>query len=278
MEKVTENSSFMYTIWLVLALICMGYYIVCATYAGVGSSFIFIWLLGAVFFGLVFAVRVLEIKGIIHVAKVLRICFIVIMSTGAFLFIFIEALIIKGMMAKPKDNCDYIIVLGCQIRGDHITRSLKNRLDVAVSYAIDNPDTTIIVSGGRGKGENTTEAFAMYNYLVSKGIDGSRIIQEDNSTDTSENMKYSVQYIENTDSLVGIVTNNFHIARSRLLARHAGFCVRKFLRIYYLYIKKYLYFSLITELLRTQCKLCCHLQKGIAEKLVQAKRVCFSAI
>ena len=127
----------MYTIWLVLALICMGYYIVCATYAGVGSSFIFIWLLGAVFFGLVFAVRVLEIKGIIHVAKVLRICFIVIMSTGAFLFIFIEALIIKGMMAKPKDNCDYIIVLGCQIRGDHITRSLKNRLDVAVSYAIE---------------------------------------------------------------------------------------------------------------------------------------------
>ena len=69
MEKVTENSSFMYTIWLVLALICMGYYIVCATYAGVGSSFIFIWLLGAVFFGLVFAVRVLEIKGIIHVAN-----------------------------------------------------------------------------------------------------------------------------------------------------------------------------------------------------------------
>ena len=62
MEKVTENSSFMYTIWLVLALICMGYYIVCATYAGVGSSFIFIWLLGAVFFGLVFAVRVLKIK------------------------------------------------------------------------------------------------------------------------------------------------------------------------------------------------------------------------
>ena len=212
MEKVTENSSFMYTIWLVLALICLGYYIVCATYAGIGSSFIFIWLMGAVFFGLVFAVRVLEIKGIIHVAKVFRICFIVIMAAGASLFIFIEALIIKGMMAKPKDNCDYIIVLGCQIRGDHITRSLKNRLDVAVSYAIDNPDTTIIVSGGRGKGENTTEAFAMYNYLVSRGIDGSRIIQEDNSTDTSEN----------TDSLVGIATNNFHIARSRLLARHAG--------------------------------------------------------
>ncbi|MFQ7395752.1 MAG: YdcF family protein [Lachnospira eligens] len=219
MEKVTENSSFMYTIWLVLALICMGYYIVCATYAGVGSSFIFIWLMGAVFFGLIFAVRVLEIKGIIHVAKVLRICFIVIMATGASLFIFIEALIIKGMMAKPKDNCDYIIVLGCQIRGDHITRSQEQLM--LQFYAL-IPDTTIIVSGGKGKGENTTEAYAMYNYLVSKGIDSSRIIQEDKSTDTSENMKYSVKYMDNKDALAGIVTNNFHVARSRLLARHAG--------------------------------------------------------
>ena len=217
-----EKKIFMNVIWLVLALICLGYYIMCASYAGIGSSFIFIWLMGAVFFGLVFTVRLLEIKGIIYVAKALKICFIAVMALGVSLFVFVEAIIIKGMMTKPQDNCDYIIVLGCQIRGDHITRSLKNRLNVAVDYATDNPDTTIIVSGGRGKGENTTEAFAMYNYLVSKGIDGSRIIQEDKSTDTSENMKYSVQYIENTDSLVGIATNNFHIARSRLLARHAG--------------------------------------------------------
>lgn len=217
-----EKKIFMNVIWLVLALICLGYYIMCASYAGIGSSFIFIWLMGAVFFGLVFTVRLLEIKGIIYVAKALKICFIAVMALGVSLFVFVEAIIIKGMMTKPQDNCDYIIVLGCQIRGDHITRSLKNRLNVAVDYATDNPDTTIIVSGGKGKGENTTEAYAMYNYLVSKGIGSSRIIQEDKSTNTSENMKYSVQYIENKDSLVGIATNNFHIARSRLLARHAG--------------------------------------------------------
>ncbi|MDO5338879.1 MAG: YdcF family protein [Eubacteriales bacterium] len=217
-----EKKIFMNVIWLVLALICLGYYIKCASYAGIGSSFIFIWLIGTVFFGLIFTVKLLELKGIIHVANLFRICFIVIMAAGISLFVFVEAIIIKGMTAKPRNNCDYIIVLGCQIRGDHITRSLKNRLNVAVDYAADNPDTTIIVSGGKGKGENTTEAYAMYNYLVSKGIDGSRIIQEDKSTDTSENMKYSVKYIDNKDAMVGIVTNNFHIARSRLLARHAG--------------------------------------------------------
>ena len=217
-----EKKIFMNVICLVLALICLGYYIMCASYAGIGSSFIFIWLIGAVFFGLVFTVRLLEIKGIIYVAKALKICFIAVMALGVSLFVFVEAIVIKGMMTKPQDNCDYIIVLGCQIRGDHITRSLKNRLNVAVDYATDNPDTTIIVSGGKGKGENTTEAYAMYNYLVSKGIDSSRIIQEDKSTDTSENMKYSVKYMDNKDALAGIVTNNFHVARSRLLARHAG--------------------------------------------------------
>ncbi len=217
-----EKKIFMNVIWLVLALICLGYFIMCASYAGIGSSFIFIWLIGAVFFGLIFTVRLLEIKGVIHVAKALRICFIAVMVLGVSLFVFVEVIIIKGIMTKPQDNCDYIIVLGCQIRGDHITRSLKNRLNVAADYATDNPYTTIIVSGGKGKGENTTEAYAMYNYLVSKGIDGSRIIQEDKSTDTSENMKCSVKYIDNKDALVGIVTNNFHVARSRLLARHVG--------------------------------------------------------
>ena len=65
------------------------------------------------------------------------------------------------MKQKPRDNCDYIIVLGCQIRGERITKSLKKRLDAAYDYAINNPDTKIIVSGGQGKGESKTEALAV---------------------------------------------------------------------------------------------------------------------
>lgn len=68
-----------------------------------GGFIIYIYMAdGCCLFGLIFAVRVLEIKGIIHVAKVLRICFIVIMAAGVSLFIFIEVLIIKGMTAKPR--------------------------------------------------------------------------------------------------------------------------------------------------------------------------------
>ena len=93
------------------------------------------------------------------------------------------------MKKKPEDNCDYIIVLGCQIRGDWITKSLKNRLDAAYDYACSNQDTRIIVSGGQVKGENKTEALAMYEYLCSRGISSERIVMEDKSTDTNENMR-----------------------------------------------------------------------------------------
>ena len=45
---------------------------------------------------------------------------------------------------------------------------------------------------------------------------------EDKSTDTNENMKYSIQYIDNYNASIGIVTNNFHIFRAKLLARGKG--------------------------------------------------------
>ena len=82
----------------------------------------------------------------------------------------------------------------------------------------------IIVSGGKGQGENTSEAEAMYRYLTQKGIDGSRIIKEEQSTNTDENMSYSAQFIENKEDKVAIVTSNFHIFRAKLLAKAKGLC------------------------------------------------------
>lgn len=63
----------------------------------------------------------------------------------------------------------------------------------------------------------------MYDYLVGKGIDPERILREDKSTDTSENIAFSAKIIGGTDYDVGIVTNNFHVFRGMMLARHAGF-------------------------------------------------------
>ena len=209
-------------ICLILSIICLAYYILCVSYAGRKSSFIWIWLLGTIFFAGLYIAGTLDAKGIIDIPQLVKNIARVVIITGFVIFAILESLIVISMKQKPDYNCEYVIVLGCQIRGDRITRSLKRRLDSAYDYACINTECKIIVSGGQGRGENKTEALAMYEYLCERGIDSDRIIMEDKSTDTSENMKYSVQYIENKDSLVGIVTNNFHIARSRLLASHAG--------------------------------------------------------
>lgn len=207
---------------LFLAVFCLIYYIICAVYAGIGSSFIFIWLVGAIFFALISFAVFAELKGIIKILLWVKKTFAAVMIFGVTLFVILEIMIITGMKNNSDKQCDYILVLGCQIRGDHITKSLKNRLDIAYEHSIANPKAKIIVSGGKGKGENTTEALAMKNYLVSKGVEEDRILMEDRSTDTSENMKYSAELIDNRDSVVAIATNNFHVRRSRLLAAHVG--------------------------------------------------------
>ena len=214
----------MYIVWLCLAVFCLVYYIICASYAGIGSSFIFIWLMGAVFFAILFEVKVLEHNGIISVNRIIKMAVSAIIIIGLVLFIFIEILIVSGMAEKPQKDCRYLIVLGCQVRGNEVTKSLRYRLDKAYEYAEENKDVMIIVSGGQGKGENVSEAEAMKLYLVKKGIDENRIIMEDKSTDTSENIRYSFAIIgeDNKDVPVAIVTNNFHIKRSVLLAKHIG--------------------------------------------------------
>ena len=90
-------------------------------------------------------------------------------------FIAVEILILCAMAVMPKRKLKYIIILGAQIRGKKITNSLKRRLDKGLRYLQENPETICIVSGGKGKGEEISEAEAMFAYLKDCGVDGERI-------------------------------------------------------------------------------------------------------
>jgi uncharacterized SAM-binding protein YcdF (DUF218 family) len=89
-----------------------------------------------------------------------------------------------------------------------------------------HPAAVCIVSGGQGKNEPVTEASVMKNYLVSKGIDPSRIAEEPNSYDTKENMTKSAGIMKTryagTQMTAVIVTSGFHIFRSVKLAEYSG--------------------------------------------------------
>ncbi len=142
---------------------------------------------------------------------------------GVILFVVVEGCIFAHYHDKGREDLDYIIVLGAQMKPAGPSAVLKFRLDAAYEYLTANEGTICVVSGGQGSNEPCTEAEGMYQYLVEKGISPDRILLEDQSTDTSENIAYSARLIGGTDVSVGIVTNNFHVFRGVRLAKHAGF-------------------------------------------------------
>lgn len=113
-----------------------------------------------------------------------------------------------------------LIVLGCQVKGETPSLMLSERLCAAYEYLSENPNSSCIVSGGKGKDEKISEAECMYNYLTEHGIDENRIYIEDASTSTYENLKFSSKIISENglNPKVGIVTNEFHEYRALKLA------------------------------------------------------------
>ena len=120
-----------------------------------------------------------------------------------------------------------MIVLGCQVREDGPSVLLRDRLDEALAYWEDHEDTLIVVSGGQGSNEPTTEARAMADYLEERGVEEDQILLEDRSHNTAQNLRYSRALLEEAgEDLSGgviVVSNGFHLTRARMLAQRAGF-------------------------------------------------------
>lgn len=124
---------------------------------------------------------------------------------------------------EPKET-DLIIVLGCKVKGERPSRMLRRRLDAAYEAMQKHPDALVVLSGGKGSDEKISEAEGMRRYLVEKGADESRLIMEDKSTNTFENIKFSFAI---TDKLgcgrdITIVTDGFHQYRASLIAKQEG--------------------------------------------------------
>lgn len=123
------------------------------------------------------------------------------------------------MHIKEKNDLDYIIVLGAQVYKDKPSSVLKYRLDRAITYLNENPNALCIVSGGKGENEPFSEGYGMKEYLVKNNIAENRIIIEDKSKSTKENLINSKKIINDETKTIGIVTNNFHMYRALLIAK-----------------------------------------------------------
>ena len=118
-----------------------------------------------------------------------------------------------------------LVVLGCQVHPWGPSVLLQDRLNTALAYWQEHPETVIVVSGGQGPDEPTTEAQAMYDYLVARGVPAEQIHREETSHNTWENVNYSLALLKELGlegEGVAVVSNGFHLTRVEMLWRRAG--------------------------------------------------------
>ena len=193
----------------------------CAILALAGA-FLFFCLPGYKFAGL----ALMGLSALIPVYHFLRHDFLRRVLTSLLALGFVVLSITGGTIARSAEGTtdpesDYLIVLGCQVRGTVPSRMLRQRLDAALDYLNAHPDATAIVSGGMGPGEDITEAQCMADYLIAAGIDPTRILLEDRATSTMENLRFSLELME-PGSTAAIVSNEFHLYRAGQMAQLLG--------------------------------------------------------
>jgi len=146
---------------------------------------------------------------------------------GCFISISVLSLLIISELksdVESNQSFDYVVVLGAGLEGDQVSDRLKIRLDTAL-VVVKDLDATIIVSGGQGRHELISEAEAMYRYLVDNGVAESKIIKEEESTSTQENIRLSNKLMSHENSSVVIVTSDYHMYRAKMLGKRVGWDV-----------------------------------------------------
>ncbi|WNV88194.1 YdcF family protein [Umezawaea sp. Da 62-37] len=128
---------------------------------------------------------------------------------------------------RPKRDVDFVVVLGAGLNGTKVPPLLASRLDrgrKAYDAAVAKGGSpALVTSGGQGPGEELPESHAMADYLVAGGVDRDRVLLEDKSTTTLENLSLSGAIMSDVrpDYRCLVVTNNYHVLRAALLARKA---------------------------------------------------------
>ncbi len=123
-----------------------------------------------------------------------------------------------------KEKADVIIVLGCRVRGDEPSLALLKRADSAYKFMLLNPESIAVLSGGKGKDELISEAECMRRILLSRGISDKRLVLEDKSTSTDENIRFSKKLLE----AMGRNTNRIAVATSEYHQKRAGIICKRY--------------------------------------------------
>ncbi|MBS9337283.1 YdcF family protein [Fructobacillus parabroussonetiae] len=132
---------------------------------------------------------------------------------------------------RPKSDQEYAIVLGSGlIGGTKVSPLLGSRIQAAIDLQKNQFNQTgrmltIVMSSGQGGDEKLAEGVAMKAYALEQGVPEDKILVDDQSKNTYENMLFSKQLLDEHgfDLKKGIfATNDYHVFRAAGYARLVG--------------------------------------------------------
>ena len=155
---------------------------------------------------------------------ILRKLIAVLLLLAVLAFGALEAVVVSGGHDDIQGEPNVMIILGAKVESWGPSVLLRNRLDTALDYLEDHPKVLVVVSGGQGSNEPVSEAQSMKDYLVAHGVKEKQILMEDQSHNTWQNMNFTFDLLKEQgygDQMgqVLVVSNGFHLARSRMLFR-----------------------------------------------------------
>lgn len=255
LKKLERRKGMQIFLWITLVVLLLYavfafLYTTVVVYAsGTATSFLWFWPLT---FGIALVAAIalfLVLTGKLPRLKTAAMGFSVLFWVCMAAFLTVEAVIFSAGRKEPAANASYVIVLGAQVRGEVPTLVLNARIKAAAEYLKEHPDAVAVASGGKGSGEAISEAEAIRRGLVRLGIAEERILLEDGSTSTTENLKFSAKLIQSYEAGrkgeskpegntadgedagmvyfvpkgVVLVTNDFHVYRATRLAGNLGY-------------------------------------------------------
>ena len=121
---------------------------------------------------------------------------------------------------------DFLLILGCRVRGDKAEQTLMMRIEAAAEYLKKHPDVIAIPCGGIVHDDQTkSEAEVIAENLVAMGIDNERIILEDKSLTTVQNFvnaKKIIGEMNKSEGSIAFLSSDFHLYRASVIAKKCG--------------------------------------------------------
>lgn len=160
---------------------------------------------------------------------------------GYFGFLLLNFLIYAQIYRRLARNrpADWVVVLGSGLgEGGRVPPLLASRIRTGLAEAARRRVAVLVMSGGKGADEVRAEAEAMAGWAIENGADPNRILVENRSTNTEQNLAFSAELLRERQPMLAsvrtepggpgelapglIVTSNYHAMRAAILARRLG--------------------------------------------------------